>query len=468
MATNSHPIWHCIGKSVTGASHLRHGLPNQDALKIWRSLRGAARAAKQIPAGSHNSNLTLPLVLAVSDGHGSAKSFRSHIGSQMAVEAAIQVITENIFQGRFNLEGQENSHLESDLATIKDFAGNYLPERIVRRWQQSVRQHLEENEITDEEWEDLKKKGGSNGQKFIGKILEEFYQAESTTINSQFSIIYGATLLIAIVTDCLIVYLQIGDGDILCVDSTGNTRRPLPRDKRLIANETTSLCMEQAWNQFQVELEYLEPLSTDSHDSHDSHDSMPALILLATDGYSNSFSSEEDFQQVGQDYREMIHLHGMDYIENQLESFLSQTSQQGSGDDITMGLVKLLEEGDLDYPEMKKKMNQHEDDSPRLDETSTAMETKAKSMADLRKTVKIAKRNSLIALGLGLVSIFLSIINIAMVFYDLGRKDESIEIIKAIEQGVERIEKIHNLEERIKIIEEKIDKPKETDDLDKE
>ncbi len=113
-------------------------------------------------------------------------------------------------------------------------------------------------------------------------------------------------------------------------------------------------------------------------------------------------------------------------------------------------------------------MNQHEDDSPRLDETSTAKETKAKSMADLRKTVKIAKRNSLIALGLGLVSIFLSIINIAMVFYDLGRKDESIEIIKAIEQGVERIEKIHNLEERIKIIEEKIDKPKETDNLDKE
>ena len=452
MATNSHPIWHCIGKSVTGASHLRHGLPNQDALKIWRSLRGAAR--------SHNSNLTLPLVLAVSDGHGSAKSFRSHIGSQKAVEAAIQVVTENIFQGRFNLEGQENSHLESDLATIKDFAGNYLPERIVRRWQQSVRQHLEENEITDEEWEDLKKKGGSNGQKLIGKILEEFYQAESATINSQFSIIYGATLLIAIVTDCLIVYLQIGDGDILSVDSTGNTRRPLPRDKRLIANETTSLCMEQAWNQFQVELEYLEPLEPLSTDSHHS---MPALILLATDGYSNSFSSEEDFQQVGQDYREMIHRHGMDYIENQLESFLSQTSQQGSGDDITMGLVKLLEEGDLDYPEMKKKMNQHEDDYPRLDETSTAMETKAKSMADLRKTVKIAKRNSLIALGLGLVSIFLSIINIAMVFYDLGRKDESIEIIKAIEQGVERIEKIENLEERIKIIEDKIEKPRETE-----
>ena len=452
MATNSHPIWHCIGKSVTGASHLRHGLPNQDALKIWRSLRGAAR--------SHNSNLTLPLVVAVSDGHGSAKSFRSHIGSQMAVEAAIEVITENIFQGRFNLEGQENSDLESGLATIKDFAGNYLPERIVRRWQQSVRQHLEENEITDEEWEDLKKKGGSNGQKFIGKILEEFYQAESTTINSQFSIIYGATLLIAIVTDCLIIYLQIGDGDILCVDSTGNTRRPLPRDKRLIANETTSLCMEQAWNQFQVELEYLEPLEPLSTDSHHS---MPALILLATDGYSNSFSSEEDFQQVGQDYREMINLHGMDYIENQLESFLSQTSQQGSGDDITMGLVKLLEEGDLDYPEMKKKMNQHEDDYPRLDETSTAMETKAKSMADLRKTVKIAKRNSLIALGLGLVSIFLSIINIAMVFYDLGRKDESIEIIKAIEQGVERIEKIENLEERIKIIEDKIEKPRETE-----
>ncbi len=411
--------------------------------------------------------------MAVSDGHGSAKSFRSHIGSQKAVEAAIQVITENIFQGRFNLEGQENSHLESDLATIKDFAGNYLPERIVRRWQQSVRQHLEENEITDEEWEDLKKKGGSNGQKFIGKILEEFYQAESATINSQFSIIYGATLLIAIVTDCLIVYLQIGDGDILSVDSTGNTRRPLPRDKRLIANETTSLCMEQAWNQFQVELEYLEPLSTDSHDSHDSHDSMPALILLATDGYSNSFSSEEDFQQVGQDYREMIHRHGMDYIENQLESFLSQTSQQGSGDDITMGLVKLLEEGDLDYPEMKKKMNQHEDDSPRLDETSTAMEIKAKSMADmslanLRKNLKIDRISWLIiiSLGLGCLSILTNIIAMATLYYTTVNQNARIKAIEKVNERIDKIEaRIKAIEDKDKnlSVEEKIDKTSETE-----
>ncbi|MFM7713741.1 MAG: protein phosphatase 2C domain-containing protein, partial [Microcystis sp.] len=57
--------WRCIGESVKGASHVRSGLPNQDAIRWFPE-----------------SGIGLPLILAVSDGHGSAKSFRSDRGSR--------------------------------------------------------------------------------------------------------------------------------------------------------------------------------------------------------------------------------------------------------------------------------------------------------------------------------------------------------------------------------------------------
>ncbi|MDQ3699739.1 MAG: protein phosphatase 2C domain-containing protein, partial [Chloroflexota bacterium] len=66
--------WRVVGTSVRGASHRRHGLPNQDALRWWPE-----------------SGLGPPLVLAVADGHGSAKCFRSDVGSRLAVAAAVEV-----------------------------------------------------------------------------------------------------------------------------------------------------------------------------------------------------------------------------------------------------------------------------------------------------------------------------------------------------------------------------------------
>lgn len=133
----------------------------------------------------------------------------------------------------------------------------------------------------------------------------------------------------------LILYLQLGDGDILCVDTSGKTTQPFPPDERLIANETTSLCMKGAWQEVRVRL---VPYSEDP----------PALILVSTDGYSNSFRLQEDFLKVGQDYREMIRSGGIEHVAKQLTSILTETSQQGSGDDITLGIIKRIEEGDVD------------------------------------------------------------------------------------------------------------------------
>lgn len=68
--TAATPIWRAGGASARGASHLRTGAPNQDAIG-WRPDDGAAVA------------------LAVSDGHGGRRYVSSHVGSRLSVAAAL-------------------------------------------------------------------------------------------------------------------------------------------------------------------------------------------------------------------------------------------------------------------------------------------------------------------------------------------------------------------------------------------
>lgn len=282
--------WRCSGKSVQGASHVRAGLPNQDAL-WWSPESGAGP----------------PLILAVSDGHGSAKSFRSHIGAKFAVLQATKQIQNFVLE-----KGRDAVAVQKQ-----------LPKIIASLWIKAVDRHIQEVPFTHEEWALLEKKEGAT--------------ARDAVVNNP-SLAYGATLLAVVVTEEFILYLQLGDGDILCVDNHGKTTRPFALDERLIANQTTSLCTEDAWREVRLRL---VPHSENS----------PALILVSTDGYSNSFRSETDFLQIGQDYQEMIRSRGIDLVVQQLPNILSETSQQGSGDDITLGIIKRIETGDADYIE---------------------------------------------------------------------------------------------------------------------
>ncbi|MGK7874154.1 MAG: PP2C family serine/threonine-protein phosphatase [Xenococcaceae cyanobacterium] len=299
-----HTQWLCLGKSIRGAFHERSGLPNQDAISWW------TKKAESPLLGEGP-----PLILAVSDGHGSKKNFRSDVGSQKAVVVATRVIRD------FFLEGESD---QIKLSTIKDKAQNLLPQRLAHEWKQSVEQDWERNPITEEEWE---------------RVLQERGATARQAIEENPSIAYGATLLAVLVTNCFILYLQLGDGDILCVDSSGKTTRPLERDPRLIANETTSLCATNAWQEFRVGLVAYQKSPTAT---------IPALILVATDGYANSYVSEEEFIKIGRDYYDMTNFKGIEYVAQRLEEFLKETSLYGSGDDITLGLAKRVEKKVLD------------------------------------------------------------------------------------------------------------------------
>jgi hypothetical protein len=264
---------------------VRTGLPNQDAIR-WLPESGTGR----------------PLILAVSDGHGSAKCFRSDVGARLAIETATGVIHEFL----------DSLPDPLNLSAIKRWAAENLPREIARRWRDRVADHVSTSPLTSAELDRLEAQKGIRKRRQVG--LEPI-------------LAYGATLLAVVVAESFILYLQLGDGDILVVSEAGEvSKAPLPTDERLFANETTSLCLRDAWREFRSHFQVISASS-------------PALILVSTDGYGNSFRDEAGFLQVGADVLAMIRADGLDAVSTSLETWLTEASQEGSGDDVTLGIL---------------------------------------------------------------------------------------------------------------------------------
>ena len=250
-------------------------MPNQDALG-WQ------------PTPSGN------LAIAVADGHGSQACFRSGTGAELAVKIALELLAGFDLAIDFSRE-------------YLDDVENDLKHRLIARWRDAVAAHLSLAPFTPEE---------------MAKMSQGRRNGPWTP--------YGSTLLAAVASESHLFLLQIGDGDILMVSggASGAARvsRPWPRDTRLLGVETTSLCTEDAASNIRLRLEPLTP-------HH------PRLVLLCTDGYSNSFRADSGFLKVGTDLLEMIDEDGLESVESDLEGWLEEASRLGSGDDVTLGLL---------------------------------------------------------------------------------------------------------------------------------
>ncbi len=262
--------------TVRGALHRRHHLPNQDAIRVFG---GASSPAS--------------LLIALADGHGSSKSFRSHLGARMAVAVASRV-------------GQRVFAMDHP-SQRKRWAENDLPRELVRVWQERVAQCLARHPLTETE-------------------LSQLDAASRRQVLAHPLLIYGATLLLVVVAPQFILYVQLGDGDILTVNPEGGVERPFAKDSRLLGNETTSLCSVNAWQEVRVYLQILAGTP-------------PALILAATDGYANAFRNEAGFHQVAADLWQMLQQGGVHAVKPHLQTWLNEASEQGSGDDISLGLI---------------------------------------------------------------------------------------------------------------------------------
>lgn len=256
-------IWRATGASVLGTYHQQIGLPNQDAI-------GSSAVEGEI-------------TIALADGHGSARCYRSDRGSTFAVEAALSVA------GQFTARTDPVALLSSDQECLR--AG--ICTAIVMRWRELVNLDLI-----------------SRGE--TGLSTPSRYDELADLL-----LPYGSTLITVIATPDYLLYLQLGDGDILTVSQEGRVERPLERDPRLVGNQTTSLCLPGAASDF-----YTAVTGVNGR--------MPAAVLLATDGLVNSYQSETEFRKAA------LRL----FTEDQhLTELLSRISSTGSGDDITVGML---------------------------------------------------------------------------------------------------------------------------------
>lgn len=277
--------WTVLGASVRGASHEQGNLPNQDAFRL------------KSPHAQDDA-----VLIAVADGHGSSRSFRSERGSAMAAECALRVLRRFIWKLGAN----------PPISRVRRHAATLWPRAMVRTWRSAVRADVAKSPFSPLDFAAFPEPAPQI------KLDEDLPSAAYLA--------YGATLVAVAITPGFILYSQLGDGDILTIREGGVVSRPLPRQHEFMSNRTVSLCTYNANVQFQIKV---EPVRANA----------PSLIMLSTDGYANCFGNEDAFFHVGSDLLHYLRAHGTQFVDGMLEQWLRESSRDGSGDDITVGLA---------------------------------------------------------------------------------------------------------------------------------
>jgi hypothetical protein len=314
--------WQVITGSARGAAHRASGLPNQDAV-----------ACRDGPGGV--------VTVAIADGHGHARHFRSADGSALAVDVACRVVARlaagaggaggagagsragfagGAGSGAAGAAGGAGSGAAAAGSAGSSAAGasaagaaaalaGRLPGAIVADWRSAVAAQLAVRPYTAQEQ----------------SLLD--LAADPPEVP------YGSTLLVAVATADWLVCAQIGDGDMLAVRPDGGIVYPVAADDRLDGLRTTSLCQPDAVASFRTA-------------AHDLRAVPLAALLLATDGYGNSQAEEPWQPGVGRDLAELAAARSRHWFEEQVPGWAQRcASAEGSGDDTTIALLLHAEVG---------------------------------------------------------------------------------------------------------------------------
>lgn len=228
------------------------------------------------------------LYVSLADGHGSPVCFRSDVGSTLAVVSTIEVVKHH---------AEQISSMEKP--EERERATKNLSQAIVAYWSKKVLEHLRSAPFSSIEL----------------SALDDKYKKQLST-NALLA--YGSTLMMIVCRKNIVFGFSIGDGDITILTSKGTEF--LVNTEKQLGEETYSLCTPN----ISAHVKYFEAKSEDVK-----------FMMLSTDGYRNSFESEEDFKKVLSDVKDYIEKEGDISLTFKLEDWLKETSKEGSGDDIT-------------------------------------------------------------------------------------------------------------------------------------
>ncbi len=268
---------------VKGATHVRNQMPCQDNKKIIKI----------------SDEIT---IIALADGHGSSKCPRSDRGSMIAVNSFYHIMKKYL-----EIYGEDEEDI-THLMTFLNREGDVrFAQDVCEEWQARVKQSFYKNKV----------EGMTN-------------EDGSIKWPSVFSL-YGTTLLGMLITDSFVFSFQIGDGDISAV--TKNVVEPLVEPEKFLGTETHSLSKPDAWRKAVTSVHRLEAESRESY-----------MYILSTDGFANSYTSDKEYQKTCRDYLQMIRKYGIDVVQKNLKKWLTETSELGCGDDITVVMVYFSKE----------------------------------------------------------------------------------------------------------------------------
>jgi Protein phosphatase 2C len=274
--------WRVAAADATGAHHVARQMRYEDA---W-AVAPATVLERDEPS----------VVVAVADGHGHARHFRSAEGAEIAVAVAARLGTACAVE----------IAAASDAAIVEEILGRLAP-AVVSVWREHVRRDIEERPITDDEL-------GAAG-----------LEPDATFVDLVYG--YGATLLVAIAAGAWLACLQLGDGDLFVVAPDGTVRRPVPSDPRLDGLRTTSLCQPDAVDsiRYGVIRATAQPIGA---------------VMLATDGFGNAQRRKDWDDAFGADLASLIQRHGDGWVAKALPEWVRDcASSDGSGDDVTAVLL---------------------------------------------------------------------------------------------------------------------------------
>lgn len=257
--------------SVMGASHEKRGIVCQDA-SAYKVGNGFAAAV-------------------VADGHGGKKYFRSNVGSQCAVEAALETVE------YFYSDPEFEEHFKTDHKRLVKRIEKYT----IMLWNEKIMHHFDTNPLTSEE-------------------LNRFSYDEFEEIPPESY--YGTTLVCAVIANGYSWGFQIGDGSLVAVFDDGETSMIMDYEEANPANITSSMCNANA---------------SDMFDAFFIEKKRPVAIIVSTDGLYTSFGSDADFLN----YHTIIggQLAKPEAFLGSLQNNMKKRSHYGTEDDISVSCI---------------------------------------------------------------------------------------------------------------------------------
>ena len=265
--------------SRVGAEHRRRGVPGQDNVARWAGTSGDGAAVR---------------VLALADGHGHQRHWRSGVGSSLACGVAVDTLRSWLTQLELWQSGPEH------LPRLQHHIAMELTQRIHRRWLAAVRRH--------------------------SGVAQEVH-AEP----------YGCTLAVLALTPRWWAVCGLGDWDLVGVNAVGQALL-LSEEPPLAAGLeiTASLCQSDAAAVMAARTQ-LRPLA-----------GAPMALLLSSDGVRKSCGATADYLAwAAALLARLSDLPPDQQLDPSLDQKLDQLSARGTGDDMS---VLAVSHGQLTWP----------------------------------------------------------------------------------------------------------------------